>query len=131
MKLRPIGRVAGAQVGGRSEIDVLPEYAEGLYRIEELDRLVVLFLFDRSDKVELKVHPRGDPMNPLVGVFASRSPDRPNHIGMTVVRLVEVRGNILVVDGLDAWEGTPVLDIKPDVQGWGPTCPRDRLDGKD
>jgi tRNA-Thr(GGU) m(6)t(6)A37 methyltransferase TsaA len=61
----------------------------------------------------MKLHPKGNPDNPLVGVFASRSPNRPNPIGVTKVKLLEVRGNILVVKGLDALNGTPVLDIKP------------------
>ncbi len=113
MELHPIGIVRSVQ-GNASEIEVLPELLDGLYRIDENEKLLVLFLFDRSEEVRLQVHPRGDPRNPLVGVFASRSPDRPNHIGATVVRLVKVEGNVLTVEGLDAWEGSPVLDLKPD-----------------
>ncbi|HHT76209.1 MAG TPA: tRNA (N6-threonylcarbamoyladenosine(37)-N6)-methyltransferase TrmO [Methanomassiliicoccaceae archaeon] len=131
MELRPVGRVAKVE-GGRSEIEVLQEYAEGLFGIEKCDSLLILFFFDRSDRVDLKVHPRGDPRNPLVGVFASRSPNRPNHIGATVVRLVGVMNNILTVEGLDAWEGTPVLDIKPGIVGWNSAGPCHRLpDGKE
>lgn len=114
MEVHPIGRVARVRPDGRSEIEVRAEYADGLLGIEGCERLLVLFAFDRSDRVELLVHPRGDPRNPLTGVFASRSPHRPNHIGATVVRLVGARGNVLEVEGLDAWEGTPVLDIKVD-----------------
>jgi tRNA-Thr(GGU) m(6)t(6)A37 methyltransferase TsaA len=98
------------------EIEILPEYQEGLYRVMENDRLLVLFLFDRSERVDLLVHPRGDPNSPIVGVFSSRSPNRPNHIGTTVATLVKIDGNVLTVEGLDAWEGTPVIDIKPDRQ---------------
>ena len=61
----------------------------------------------------MRVHPRGDPRNPEVGVFASRSPMRPNHIAVTEVRLVAVEGNKLTVEGLDALDGSPVVDIKP------------------
>jgi tRNA (adenine37-N6)-methyltransferase len=131
MSIEPIGRVR-RNVDGRAEIEVFPEYGEGLYRIEKMERILVLFLFDRSGTVDLQVHPHGDPHNPLVGVFASRSPNRPNHLGATVVHLVKVEDNVLTVEGLDAWDGTPVVDIKPDIQGWGPTCPADRQhQGKD
>lgn len=111
-ELRPIGFVRSVHQG-RGEIEVLEPYVDGLFRIEENASLLILFEFHQSKEVALKVHPRGDPANPLVGVFSSRSPNRPNHIGATVVDLVEVRGRFLFVDGLDAFEGTPVLDIKP------------------
>lgn len=113
MEIRPIGFVRSVQ-GEVSEIELTPELADGLFRLEENDALLVLFLFDRSEGFELRVHPRGDLNNPLVGVFASRSPRRPNPIGATVVRLLGVKGNVVTVSGLDAWEGTPVVDIKPD-----------------
>jgi tRNA-Thr(GGU) m(6)t(6)A37 methyltransferase TsaA len=113
MKVDPIGWVKGSNMPGCMEIELLPEFSGGLFRVEDLDSILVLFLFDRSDVVNLLVHPRGNPRNPLVGVFASCSPDRPNHIGATVVRLIHVDKNVLTVEGLDSWEGTPVLDIKP------------------
>jgi tRNA (adenine37-N6)-methyltransferase len=109
----PIGVVRSVS-DGIAIIEVFPDFAEGLYRIEELREVQVLFLFDRSEGYDLKVHPQGDVRNPLVGVFASRSPRRPNPIGSTVVILRKVSGNMLEVEGLDAWEGTPVLDIKPE-----------------
>lgn len=112
MEILPIGRVIGNE-GGRAEIEVLPEYQEGLFRIEENDRILVLYIFDRTTEVQMRVHPRGDPRNPEVGVFASRSPMRPNHIAVTEVRLVAVEGNKLTVEGLDALDGSPVVDIKP------------------
>jgi tRNA-Thr(GGU) m(6)t(6)A37 methyltransferase TsaA len=113
MELSPVGKVRSVK-GDISEIEIAPELADGLYRLEEDERILVLFHFDRSEGYDLKVHPRGDPNNPLVGVFASRSPRRPNPIGATVVRLLRIDGNVLTVSGLDAWEGTPVVDIKPD-----------------
>ena len=112
MEILPIGRVIGNE-GGRAEIEVLPEYQEGLFRIEENDRILVLYIFDRTTEVQMRVHPRGDPRNPEVGVFASRSPMRPNHIAVTEVRLVAVEGNKLTVEGLDALDGSPVVDTKP------------------
>jgi tRNA (adenine37-N6)-methyltransferase len=128
MELRPIGVVRSVR-GNVSEIELLPELMEGLYRIDDNEKLLVLFQFDRSEGYELKVHPRGNAGNPLVGVFASRSPDRPNHIGATVVRLVRVEANVLTVEGLDAWEGTPVLDIKPERRRGAVDL--GRIDGKD
>lgn len=113
MELRPIGVVRSVR-GDISEIEIAPELAEGLFRLEESDKVLILFLFDRSEGYDLMVHPKGDPSNPLAGVFATRSPRRPNPIGATVVRLLRVEGSLLTVEGLDAWEGTPVLDIKPD-----------------
>lgn len=111
-ELSPIGFVRSV-VGNVSEIEVHPSLEEGLYHLDDNREILILFYFDRSEGFDLQVHPRGDPSAPLVGVFASRSPRRPNQIGVTSVRLLGVSGNILTVEGLDAWEGTPVLDIKP------------------
>ena len=104
--------MASIEEDGVSTIEVFTEYAEGLFRIEEFNELDVLFVFDRSVGYDMLVHPRGDPVNPLRGVFATRSPRRPNPIGLTRVRLVERRGNLLKVQGLDALVGTPIVDIK-------------------
>ncbi len=113
IELVPIGHVR-YQREDISEIEIDERFVEGLYRLEERSHVLVLFIFHKSDGYELRVHPRGDPRNPLVGVFASRSPRRPNPVGATVVKLVSVNGNIVTVSGLDAWEGSPVIDIKPD-----------------
>lgn len=122
MNVVPIGHVRSSMDTGMecrdlvAVIEVLPEYEEGLFSIEQERELVVLFLFDRANEHVLKVHPRGDPRNPLRGVFATRSPDRPNRIGMTNVQLIRREGNLLFVKGLDALDGTPVLDIKPAIR---------------
>jgi tRNA (adenine37-N6)-methyltransferase len=119
MNLVPIGYVRSQKVQGtesgdqESVIEVLPEFEEGLYRIEEERELVVLYVFHRSKRYALKVHPKGDPSIPLRGVFATRSPARPNRIGMTSVTLLKREGNLLFVKGLDAMDGSPVVDIKP------------------
>ena len=99
-----------------SEIEILPEYEEGLYRIEEVPEIYVIFYFHRSEEVLLRVHPMHDPSMSEVGVLASRSPTRPNFLGLTRVKLLDRRGNVLVVKGLDALNGTPVIDIKPVVR---------------
>ncbi len=96
-------------------IEVLPEYGRGLLRIEDCDHLWVLFWMSElrpEQRNTLQVHPRGNRDNPLTGVFAVHSPMRPNPIGMTKVRLVKRDGLRLTVEGLDAFDGSPVIDIK-------------------
>jgi len=85
----------------------------GLNGIEVGDELIVLTWFHESRRDVLKLHPRGDPKLPLSGVFATRSPDRPNPIGLHRVRVVEVAGHKMKVGPLEAIEGTPIVDIKP------------------
>jgi tRNA-Thr(GGU) m(6)t(6)A37 methyltransferase TsaA len=75
--------------------------------------IVVLTWLHQSHRDVLKVHPRGDPANPLTGVFATRSPDRPNPIGLHRVRVLERDRNRIKVGPLEAIDGTPVLDLKP------------------
>ena len=122
MEIRPIGYVRNSATEDTdfdqliSEIGILPEFEEGLHRIEEVSELDVIFYFHLKDEVKWRVHPRHDPSLPEVGVFASRSPKRPNFLGLTRVRLLERSGNTLVVKGLDAFDGTPVVDIKPAVR---------------
>lgn len=96
-----------------SIIEILPDYADGLYRIEECDELEIIFYFHKSSSYKLRVHPHHDPTQPEVGVFSSRSPNRPNFLGLTRVKLLKREGNVLFVKGLDAFNGTPVIDIKP------------------
>ena len=95
-------------------IRVYAEYAEALEGIEGCEQLQVLFVFDKAPAdAPLRQHPRGDREAPQRGVFTLRSPHRPNPIGSTTVELLRVEGSRLIVSGLDAWNGTPVLDIKP------------------
>lgn len=90
-----------------------PAVAECLDGIGNGDRLELLTWLDRADRNVRKVHPRGDPARQLQGVFATRSPDRPNPIGLHRVRVEWVDGLRLRVSGLEAVDGTPVLDVKP------------------
>lgn len=100
-----------------STITVHEQFVEALDGIESYSHIVVLYWFHLSERpASMKVHPRGDPSRPKRGIFATRSPVRPNPIGLTVVRLLERRGNELLVRGLDAIDGTPVVDIKPHIQ---------------
>ena len=89
------------------------EYIEGLYKVAHFKHLLVIFGFHRMRSTELRVHPRHDPTLPEVGVFASCSPTRPNKLGLTRVRLLSISKNIVTVKGLDAFDGSPVFDIKP------------------
>jgi tRNA (adenine37-N6)-methyltransferase len=99
-----------------SRVVILPKYSRALDGIESFSHIVVIFwlhLIRIKERSVLKVHPRNDVSNPLTGVFATHSPVRPNPIGVTTVELVERVSNELIVKGLDAINGTPVIDIKP------------------
>lgn len=98
-----------------SEVVVDQSLAEALDGLDDFSHIIVLYWLHQAvpGGLSLKVHPRGRRENPLVGLFATRSPHRPNPLGITTVRLLERRKNVLVVEGLDAFDGTPVIDIKP------------------
>ena len=97
-----------------SKIIIKKDLVDGLYRVEELEKLYILFYFSKSKGCKLIHRRRYD--GEMSGVFASRSPYRPNGIGLTIVELLKVEGNVLYVKGLDAINGTPVLDIKPYIK---------------
>jgi tRNA-Thr(GGU) m(6)t(6)A37 methyltransferase TsaA len=108
-------RTEGCQTG-TSKIIIKEDLKEALSRIDEFSHIIVIYWMHKlppSQRSIIKVHPKGNHTLPLVGVFASRSPARPNPIGITTVKLLERRDNVLKVTGLDAIDGTPVLDIKP------------------
>jgi len=91
-------------------IEVLEKFSDGLFKIEKFSELNVLFYFHKSKGYELQTHTRSGEFR---GVFASCSPFRPSLIGLTTVTLISKKNNILSVKGLDAINGTPILDIKP------------------
>jgi len=123
--VKPIGVVRSSvkepPMGGRegleSTIVVQDRWADALDGLDGFSHIFVIYwmhvVSEERRETTTHVHPRGDPRNPLQGVFATRSPVRPNPIGLRVVALLERRGNVLRVRGLDAIDGTPVLDIKP------------------
>jgi tRNA-Thr(GGU) m(6)t(6)A37 methyltransferase TsaA len=95
-----------------------PEYQEGLKDLRVRDEVLILTWLDRGDRETLSVHPRDDPGTPLHGVFSTRSQDRPNPIGLHRVTIVEIAGPTrFKVDPLEALDGTPVLDVKPVLDG--------------
>jgi tRNA (adenine37-N6)-methyltransferase len=96
-----------------SRIVLAPHLVEGLSGLEPGMTLLVIFVFHRSKGYELLQYPRSDRSRPKRGVFALRSPNRPNPIGITEVELLAIEGNVLTVRGLDALDGTPLLDLKP------------------
>lgn len=98
-----------------SQIVVEPKFESGLMGLEPGMDIQVLFYFHRvqAEEIELQLHPRHDPANPLRGVFATRTQFRPNGIGATVARIESIEANVINVSGLDAQDGAPVLDIKP------------------
>jgi len=116
MEIHPIGIIRDDPEDGIKEIQIYRQFAEGLDGVEGWSHLWVMFWMDRlpeeSRKV-LRTHPMGDRTRARRGVFALRSPMRPNPIGLTKVRLLSRDGNVLKVEGLDALDGTPVIDIKP------------------
>lgn len=113
--MQPIGWVRKS--GGKTFIEIDRRYQPALLGVDRLKSLQVFWWFDRNDTPEkravLQVHPRGNADNPLRGVFATRSPYRPNLIALTEVDVVAVRDNVIEIDGIDAFADTPVLDLKP------------------
>lgn len=102
-----------------SEIVVEASLAEALDGLEDFSHIIVIWWMHKADarKTPAKIHPRGNPELPLVGIFATRSPHRPNPVGKATVKLMKREGRILKVKGLDAIDGTPVIDIKPHIPG--------------
>ena len=124
INLAPIGRVVNdieypsdvKWESVASEIVISPQLVEALDGIDGFSHVVIIFYLHKvgeDRRSVLKVHPQGRQELPLTGVFATRSPVRPNPIGVTVVKLLERQENVLKVLGLDAYDGAPVLDVKP------------------
>lgn len=124
--LRPVGWVRGGRIEAEDdswdseqaaiELDASWLGAEALLGLEQFSHAEVVFQFDRLPESEVVLsarHPRGNPDWPRVGVFAQRGRNRPNRLGVSVCRILGVEGTQLLVAGLDAIDGTPVLDIKP------------------
>jgi tRNA-Thr(GGU) m(6)t(6)A37 methyltransferase TsaA len=125
LQLKPIGRVSSTL----TDLDSAPrqpdegapeawlifdaEVAESLKGIRRGDEVLLFTWLNRARRDVLSVHPRGDPSRPLEGVFATRSPDRPNPIGLHRVEITSIEGTRLKVSHLEALDGTPIIDVKP------------------
>lgn len=106
-----------------SEITLTDDFSEkALNGIEDFSHVEIIFYFDKADKTKVisSGHPRGNKEYPEVGIFVQRKKDRPNHIGLTISKILKREGKKLFVTGLDAIDGTPVLDIKPVLQEFLP-----------
>jgi len=122
-KVHPIGRVQKSE--DRTLIVLDEKYEPGLLGLDGFSHAYIFWWFDRNDTPEgravLQVHPRGDRNNPLTGVFATRSPRRPNLIALTLCKVVAVKENLIELENIDAFDGTPVIDIKPFIPGYDTT----------
>ena len=107
----PVQPAGAAGVGG--SIEVYPEFVEGLQDLEGFSHIILLYHLHRAQKAQLAVVPFMD--TELRGVFATRSPRRPNPIGLSTVKLRGIQGNTLAIESVDMLDGTPLLDIKPYV----------------
>jgi len=107
----PIQPTAGQNIDGT--VEIFPEYIEGLEDIEKFSHIILIYHFHLSREFSLKIKPYMD--NQVHGVFATRAPSRPNHIGISIVHLIKVEKEKLYIKDLDIVDGTPLLDIKPYV----------------
>src|SRR5579872_1188109 len=126
IELQPIGKVASTITGQRDDhwgsvtaeihLDAARFHPEALVGLEEFSHVEILFALDQVPESKIETgqrHPRENPRWPKIGIFAQRGRSRPNRIGVTICEIVSVSGLILTVRGLDAFDGSPVLDIKP------------------
>jgi tRNA-Thr(GGU) m(6)t(6)A37 methyltransferase TsaA len=126
--LRPIGIIRsplkdradaprqGSEGAPDAWLELNPSLVEGLDGLETGSELIVITWLHESRRDVLRLHPRGDKANPLTGVFATRSPDRPNPLGLHRVTVLEIAENRLKVGPIEAIDGTPVVDLKPVLQ---------------
>jgi tRNA-Thr(GGU) m(6)t(6)A37 methyltransferase TsaA len=117
--VRPIGRIERTNDQARIVLD--KRYQPGLLGLEGFSHIHVLWWFDKNDTPQqrsvLQVYPRGDRSNPLTGVFACRAPVRPNLLALSQCKVVSINENVIEISSTDAFDGTPVLDIKPFTPG--------------
>ena len=119
--LKPIGfvknNVKEPRLGGFddevSEIIVDKKFTKAFDGIEDYSHVIIVYWMDKVKEYVIKHRPQGNPEVPIVGIFACRCPSRPNPVAVTTVKLLERKGNKIMVKGLDILDGTPVIDIKP------------------
>jgi len=124
VRLHPIGQIRstlrtreeaprqGSEGAPDAWLEVNPAFARGLLGIAAGDEVIVVTWLHRADRDVLEVHPRGDPENPLAGVFATRSSDRPNPLGLHRVTVRQISGTRLLIGPIEAIDGTPIVDVK-------------------
>lgn len=111
MPIQPTGEKADM-----GKIEVFPQFVEGLRDLDGFSHIIVIYFFHRTEQVKLTVKPFLDVKTH--GVFATRTPVRPNHIGMSVVEIDKIEDNNVFINNIDILDGTPLLDIKPFVPGF-------------
>ncbi|MBW1901631.1 MAG: tRNA (N6-threonylcarbamoyladenosine(37)-N6)-methyltransferase TrmO [Deltaproteobacteria bacterium] len=113
-QIYPIGVIR--KQGHTGRIEIKEQYREALMGLENFSHIVVCYWFEKNDTTEgrgvLQVHPRGDRKNPLTGVFATHSPKRPNLIAISLCQVVAIEGTTVIIDEIDAFDQSPVIDIK-------------------
>lgn len=102
-----------SEASAQGTVELLPEYTPGLLDLEGFSHIILIYYLHRSDHYSLRITPFLD--SKTHGVFATRAPNRPNSIGISVTKLLKIENNVLFVDNLDVLDGTPLLDIKPYV----------------
>ena len=119
LQIIPVGIVRKTDTA--ASIEIFDDFTDALLGLDSFSHIVVLFWFDQNDFAEkrwvLQVHPRKDPCNPLTGVFATHSPQRPNLIGLTVCRIISIHGGSIEIEDIDALDGSPVIDLKCYIPG--------------
>jgi tRNA-Thr(GGU) m(6)t(6)A37 methyltransferase TsaA len=125
LQLRPVGEIRselkersrapkqGSEGAPEAWLEVSATAVDGLRGLAVGDEIIVITWLHEADRNVLEVHPRSDPRNPLTGVFATRSPDRPNPLGLHPVIVRAIEGTRLRIGPIEAIDGTPVVDIKP------------------
>ena len=112
--VNPIGKVV--REDSRTFVVIEPKYRDGLLRLDQCSHVTVMYWFHKNDTPQkrsiLQVHPRGNRDNPLTGVFATHSPVRPNLIAISRVKVISVKDNIIEIESIDAFDDSPVIDIK-------------------
>jgi len=117
--LKPVGIIRKSDK--KACIEIFEKYKDALLGLDGFSHIVVFFWFHQNDIPEkrkvLQVHPRKDPQNPLTGVFATHSPQRPNLIGLTVCKIISIHEDSIEIEDIDAFDGSPVIDIKCYIPG--------------
>jgi len=99
-----------------AHLELSPSYWDGMQGMKVGDEIIVITWLHRAGRDVLKVHPRGDPSRPLTGVFLTRSPDRPNPLGLHRAKVLAINPGCFLIGPIEAIDGTPVIDIKPVVE---------------
>ena len=123
-RISPVGVICKKEEA--TWIEIFEPYCDALLGLKSFSHILVFFWFHENDTAErrktLRVHPRKDTKNPLSGVFATHSPRRPNLIGLTLCKIKSIRDNRITIEEIDAFDGTPVIDIKCFIPGSTPNA---------